>query len=38
MVTIAFFAPAFLPSLVPQALTGDQREARLRMITAASKR
>jgi hypothetical protein len=30
-VAIAFFAPNFLASLVPQALIGDQRETRLRM-------
>ena len=36
--TMAFFPPIFLASRVPQALIGDQRETRLRMMPAASKR
>src|SRR3954447_804368 len=36
--TMAFFPPTFLASLVPQALIDDQRETRLRMMPAASKR
>jgi hypothetical protein len=36
--TMAFFPSTFLASLVPQALIGNQRETRLRMMPAASKR